>query len=688
MSRGKGEYGRSVVGGVQVYTSPSQLQLADSSSSQGCLRAWWYEKVDGREAAQSKSLDFGHALHEEVENYLITGIPSLSQLASAGRHMMPDPIPVGGPGLEIEKALIPKTIPASAGLAIAPLRAADIPVVGYIDVFNTRGTNKGCDNPADMYDPPGTIEILDWKTTSDAKWAKSGPELAETIQMTAYGKFGILTTPGVKHVRLSHGYFPKKGRAPFKSTILLDPEIIERRWEHAERVARSTRDAAGETDANKVDANTRACHRFNRDCPHRSYCTAGQHDSLADLFGQTAADELLLGANTLVRRPASSLDLTAPSNLDALLDYLEDNQAHGEQNAMTLVPTNNDAPGGLAGILGAPPAAPAAPSASDLAALAEQESEARDPELHALVKKIASYGLGMTALSGTAAAAFTRMRNIPITPGASIAGSGDLGKWTLSDRSQFAGLLTEIPKYFKIPSLYPEFDAPAPVVQAAPEPPPPAPAPVVQAPVQGAMVGILPPDAVEPTKPPPAAVVDPLAATFAQADDKETKEKAKAEKKAKAEAEKKAKAEAAAAEKAKAEAPVAVAAATTAPIAPTVTATAPVTMSSDKASSTVVYVDCIPSCAHESLWPQVLRLFSALGRKLGAPGDDPRLADPEGKGGYGRWKALFDAFLRDAGVAPGHWTLDGSFGEIGQIATEAYRRLAVEGTVVLVKGAR
>jgi hypothetical protein len=276
------------------YVSPSSLQQADMSTEKGCMRKWWYDKIEGKREPSTRQQEEGTADHAVVERYLLTGERVFSPRAAKGVHMLPPP----GPRLRIEHDMVPILYDAEgkeiSGLHLAPLRAAGIPVAGRIDLMHDLCLNYGADSPEHMQDPEGTWEVFDHKFTKDLRFAVNGPDLARTIQMAAYGEYVFLTTDA-KLVRLSHGYYPHQGSAR-KSTVRVDRTPLSRFWvEHVEPLARSMSDAAKEPTADTVPANTKACRAFNKDCMHASYCSAGMQGSLASLVGQTAAQSLVAG---------------------------------------------------------------------------------------------------------------------------------------------------------------------------------------------------------------------------------------------------------------------------------------------------------------------------------------------------------------------------------------------------------
>ncbi len=99
---GRAKYGKSVVDGQVRYLSASSLTLADPDSEDGCLRKFWYEKIDGRKPETTGPQSLGVALHSEIENYLRTGLNVLGSLALRGKFMLPEP----GKDLFIEHDLV------------------------------------------------------------------------------------------------------------------------------------------------------------------------------------------------------------------------------------------------------------------------------------------------------------------------------------------------------------------------------------------------------------------------------------------------------------------------------------------------------------------------------------------------------------------------------------------------------
>jgi len=591
--------------------------MADPSSETGCPRRWYYAYVEGKKEPSSKAQERGVILHGEVADYLTTGVKNISSPILAGMHMIPEP----GPDLRVEFDIVPILEDGTSGLHLAPLRAAGVPITGAIDCLHNRGINKGAADFEDMHDPPGTIEVIDWKFVSSLNYIKPGNELIKTIQMSGYAKYVFTVAPETPFVRISHGYMPARG-AGRKATALVTKQQVDEAWLHAEDVSRIVQAAAACKSADDVEANIRACHSYGRDCIHMEYCTAAKKNdspALSELIGGTAASSMLAKARVhlpVIQYQENTMPIETPL-LDAML-------------------AKNDALKGNAEVQNA------------MAELAAREAAVKHKPLIELCTKIRACGIGFPTLTGAAARAYT-------DAGMKLeeAASGMLKDCTIDDVANLSQVLKEASEF------------------AAMQPKPAA--PVID------LAALTPPDAPEPVKPVTAPVVaaeaipatptDPLAGLVAAVDKPKRGRKPKAE-----------------------EAPVVNVvnnAVVVAPIPTPTTATPvdPVTVS-PATEKFYFYVDCVPSCTYESFWPVVNKLTTLLTEQSGAP--DFRAADPKGPLGYGAWKGVLAAFVREAAkdFKPGHHVLDGATGEVAQVVVEVMRDIVHRAGGVFIRGTR
>jgi hypothetical protein len=251
---------KAVVDGKPTYTSASSLQTAKD-----CPRKWYFQKVMGLTTPSTKSQAIGTKTHGEIEHYLKTGELTLGPVAMAGKHLIPDPCP---------DYLIEHRIWDSQ------LKAHGIPIEGFIDLIVP--PLDECPITGNSY----CVEVIDWKTTSNLKWAKNGSDLPKTIQMGIYAEWARREYDADR-VRLSHVYFQTRGRPQTKkSTIVVDSEQIVRKWESIESVARNLYQYAAETDIKHVPANRGACDNYGG-CPFYDKCPR----SIGEIFDMSVLDD-------------------------------------------------------------------------------------------------------------------------------------------------------------------------------------------------------------------------------------------------------------------------------------------------------------------------------------------------------------------------------------------------------------
>lgn len=357
-----------VSSGQVQYLSVSSLGKAET-----CLRSWWYRYVAHIVEPIGTAPAAGVALHSELERYLCTGDRNLSALALSGLHLLP----TRGDHLMIEHPID------------GEITADGVPIKGRIDLIDTSD--------------PNTVEVIDWKWKRDGKNAAymlEPNELLSTLQMSGYGAFIAATFPRATHVRLSHGYFPLRGRKPFKSSKLHVVDDVVRAWERATPIARTIKHAAMQPTAETVDANTNSCGRYGG-CTHREYCTAFGRNSLVNVFGETAAKEIHMGL-------METLGLATPAVVPAV-DNLKA-KLLAEESAARIASKPVEVIAGFA----------------------------------AAWTALEQCGRGFPALGGAAAVQRTLMLKLPVTNGVGYAGAGDMGAMTMLDPAHVIELGNEM----------------------------------------------------------------------------------------------------------------------------------------------------------------------------------------------------------------------------------------------------
>lgn len=415
-----GEFlGAAVENGEVRFFSPSALMKSDPRAG-GCPLKWWYRFVRRIKEPETTKYDEGLKLHAELERYQRTGDRNLSALALSGLHMVPT-----GPDLIVE-APIHRVV----GKRIESLLYADgVPVIGFVDHVNRRGINMGGGDITDTQDPPGTVEIIDWKWKRDgskSEYFLTRDQLVLDTQLSGYG-LGIGRFFGASHVRLGHGYFPATRGKPRKVTKLHVLQDCADNWKYVDGLARHLRGIAQESNPERIQGNKAACGSYGG-CPYRDQCPTYKQESSADIFGTTASKELSMAIQ--FGQPPSPAPMTAPVDLAAEEAKL---RAQAAQQQVT-------------------------------------------PEFAEAIRRLTAMqiaGRGFPPLGGAAAQMYAAMNGQAIAPGVSFQGIGELGRIPVP--------ITELMHVIQLANEM----APAPVVTPALAAPTPAPAPPAPIPWQG-----------------------------------------------------------------------------------------------------------------------------------------------------------------------------------------------------------
>lgn len=273
MTRPAWTRGKAVVNHELQYVSPSQIVGADHDAFGGCLRRWFYRRVEGRPEPTNASAELGTECHAQVEEYLTTGRMVLGQHALSLKPYLP--------------------APSSTHLVEVPiddgtLTLAGLPVVGFIDWLNDTGRIEL--DEGEQWDLQPSAEVVDWKFTGRRDFPSSA-EVASSTPMIIYGEW-VARKRDLEWVRLSHVYSSTRRRYASKRSLLVPRADLSPKLERAEGIVRRLVQAAKCLTADEVDANTDACTAYGG-CPHRSVCGASNERSLIDLLGASGAARIL-----------------------------------------------------------------------------------------------------------------------------------------------------------------------------------------------------------------------------------------------------------------------------------------------------------------------------------------------------------------------------------------------------------
>jgi hypothetical protein len=587
--------GAAVVDGDVRFFSPTSLDRGDPRAG-GCPLKWWFRYVRRIKEADTDSKNEGRKLHDELARYQRTGDRSLSALAMSGLHMVPT-----GPDLIVEQP-IHKVAPG--GKIESLLHADGVPVIGFVDHMNRRAVNMGGEDISDTNDPPGTVEIIDWKWKRDgsrSEYFLTPDQLVRDTQLSGYG-LGIGRYFDATHVRLGHGYFPSTRGRPRKVTKLHVLQDCADNWKYVEGLARHLRCLARESNPERIEGNKAACGSYGG-CPYRDQCPTYKHDSLSGLFGETASQEISMGIT------------------------------FGQQPPTT-------------------PAASAAALAAEEAKLRQQAAAQQViPGFAEACTRISITGRGFPPIGGAAAQMLAAANGQSIAPGTVWQGNGELGRMPvpITDPLHVLQLANEI--------------APVPP-QAAPAPQPVAPPAPAHLPwASPAVQQILPPDApasqphlaAKPVEgfpsplPPQAPAAPSVPFTFPPAQQPQVQTVAPAPIQA-----------------APVSPPSAGATASPAVPAPSPEPAKrgrkPKTATSGPvpaADGFQVFVDCTPNVESESLHPYVDGIVSELVSRFCAPPclPDLRCAPKDGPLGFGGWRGALRAIVLEKPPAAGTYHL-------------------------------
>jgi hypothetical protein len=274
------ERGPHVLDGLVQWFSPTVLTAAAEEQDGGCQRKHWFTYVDPSrsETPPTKKQSLGIITHDMIEKVLkgeegIASALALAMLREADAHR-------GALAAGIVEAPVGEL---SSGARMA---CAGVPFYGHTDVVIPK--------------PGREVEILDWKTTSSiAKWAKTGPELLQTIQMPAYGEWAARRYAATR-VRLTHVYGDTKTGSASRRSILASRDEIAHRWEYVETVGRRIIEHAAYESPDDVPANKAACGAYGG-CPFRGRCSVGRKTML----------EGAMGLMSKMKKPASGAEPTS-----------------------------------------------------------------------------------------------------------------------------------------------------------------------------------------------------------------------------------------------------------------------------------------------------------------------------------------------------------------------------------------
>lgn len=231
-----------------------------------CHRKWWFEKVACIPVPQELDgpLGLGLAVHGQMEGWYKDGVipehPSAALLVESGN--LP---PRGQTSLRVE-------YPGNFKLGIS---VAGVPIHGKIDLL-------------DLTDAPARVDVWDWKTRKDLKYALSSDGLERDVQMMLYGKYAV-ERHGAEWVSFHHANLrtDEDKQPAYKivtSTELSAVDVDCFVSSVVEPLVYEVKLDAGADDFHDVTPNYNACHKYNRPCPFIDKCAENTSVHLSMLF--------------------------------------------------------------------------------------------------------------------------------------------------------------------------------------------------------------------------------------------------------------------------------------------------------------------------------------------------------------------------------------------------------------------
>lgn len=234
-----------------IKTSASAIESFDDSTPFGCERKWYFKSVMKLPEPARENLLLGTNLHKAVEEFLTHGTPT-SEMSSEVRRLFsaikPEAIRVREEGfLALEHPIDFMLVP-------------DVRIIGRIDVLRKNGP-------------------LDWKTSSDLKYAPTPFKLSRSTQMLVYSAWQDVASSGPGDqigipTQVTHVYVQTKGRpltqridAPMNNSLLT--EGVER----VINIARRMKAAAKLPTADDLKPDRSKCKAGTKlECPYLAVC--------------------------------------------------------------------------------------------------------------------------------------------------------------------------------------------------------------------------------------------------------------------------------------------------------------------------------------------------------------------------------------------------------------------------------
>lgn len=209
-----------------------------------CERLWFLQSVEGIKLPPTRALALGTAVHSCFEERLLNAEPfpdnEAGAIAASAEKFLPDTNKIIG-----------------VEVALEGFEITGVPWAGVIDV---------------LWRPNNAVAVLDWKTTSAERYAKTEKDLINDVQMLAYARY-VRQKYNQRIVPISHVYVVTRGkRRAFSVDTVVDCDTTAERWGTVQKRVEKMKilSEGSREDANR---NILACANYGG-CPHKALCWA------------------------------------------------------------------------------------------------------------------------------------------------------------------------------------------------------------------------------------------------------------------------------------------------------------------------------------------------------------------------------------------------------------------------------
>ena len=292
---------------MREFKSFSASQIA---TYRDCRRSWWFQSIMGLPTPQRASAALGEAVHTQLEKYLEDGtLPDEStQAGRIAKTAIPHAPEPGKVWVEVsmsDRKKRPTDVEANAPIpgGMPELHLAGLRANGFIDVLDL-----SADRPV----------VIDWKTTSDMKYAKTADDLLHDPQMVLYGSYalevcGSMGVP-VDEVDAGHVVMLTKGAPQARKTMVrMNRAHLAKERERLAETVEEMKTYSRCTSPDDVPGEASSCNKYGG-CHFKDKCQALSMFSASPVAAMFAASRTPTPQENPVSTSASPVDPMAALN--------------------------------------------------------------------------------------------------------------------------------------------------------------------------------------------------------------------------------------------------------------------------------------------------------------------------------------------------------------------------------------